>query len=135
MKIIICLDNRGGISFNGRRLSRDRRLTEDIAVLTGGALRISPYSLPLFPEDIFELTVGDDYLEGAGDGEYCFVELEAFSRYLPRIEEIVVYCWNRDYPSDVGMDFVPYEYGFHLSESAEFKGSSHDRITKEIFVR
>ena len=135
MKVIICLDTRGGICFNGRRLSRDRRLTEDIAAVSGGVLRISPYSLPLFPEDVFELTVGDDYLEGASEGEYCFVERETFSRFLPKIEEIVVYCWNRDYPSDVEMDFVPYECGFRLSESAEFKGSSHDRITKEVFLR
>lgn len=37
MTLILCVDDRGGLSFNGRRQSQDRRVREDL--LTMAAVR------------------------------------------------------------------------------------------------
>ena len=36
MKMIVCLDDRNGVSFNNRRQSRDRVVIQDILTLTRG---------------------------------------------------------------------------------------------------
>ena len=49
------------------------------------------------------------------------------------IGTLVIYRWNELYPSDVKFDLDVVAAGFKLVESYDFKGSSHDRITKEIY--
>ena len=50
----ICLEDRNGLLFNGRRLSRDRAQQEDLMTVCGaGRLWISPFSAPLFPADVY----------------------------------------------------------------------------------
>ena len=45
MKIIVCLDDGGGMTFNKRRQSRDRILLADIKAMTEGeTLFASPFS-------------------------------------------------------------------------------------------
>ena len=49
MNLIICVDNKNGIMFNGRRQSRDRAVCEDILDMTGEhLLYTSEYSFALF---------------------------------------------------------------------------------------
>ena len=58
MKIIVCLDDNGGMAFNRRRQSRDRVLIEDIAKTVGNArLYIDKYSAPLFESSALKPTV------------------------------------------------------------------------------
>ena len=136
MTIAVCVDNRGGMLFNGRRLSRDRGLVADLLALAGDApVRAAPFSAALFDGEGERVTVSGDFLDAAGAGDVCFVENAAAAPYMDRVERLVIYRWNRDYPSDTRFDVQPEEYGLRLAESRDFAGSSHGNITREVYVR
>ncbi len=139
MKLIVCLDERKGMTFNHRRQSRDRVLIENLLCTVGnGKLWISPYSLPLFDgaeEKGAEVLASDDFLKKAGEGEWCFVEDRSCAPFLAKIESVTVYWWNRHYPSDLSFDIDLSGEGFDVCYREEFAGSSHELITKEIFER
>ncbi len=52
---------------------------------------------------------------------------------VDRLDRLIVYRWNRHYPSDVR--FPPELADFTLQSSTEFRGSSHDLITREEYTR
>ena len=136
MKLIVCLDERMGMMFNHRRQSKDRVLIEDLLCMVGDArLWIAPYSLPLFEGKEKVPLVSDDFLKKAEAGDWCFVEDRACVSVVSEIETIVIYWWNRHYPSDLSFDIDPSREGFHLQTREEFAGSSHELITKEVFER
>lgn len=134
MKVIVCLDECLGMMFNSRRQSRDRAVIADILKMTEREeLYIGQYSEKLFSESGGKYTVSDSMLDIAQKGEFCFVESERLSGYIHRIEEIIVYRWNRRYPADLYLDIDIENQGFSLVKSQEFEGYSHEKITKEIF--
>ena len=136
MKIIVCLDDALGMLFNSRRQSRDRRVLDDVAELTRGkGLYIAPFSQKLFEGREQEYKVCDEMLSVAQSGEYCFVENMPLKPYISSIEEIVVYRWNRLYPSDMKFDIDLEKEGFKKLSSMDFEGYSHEKITKEVFVK
>ena len=129
MKIIVCLDDNGGMLFNNRRQSRDRAVCEDIIKnLDGEKLFLSPFSQLLFENYNDSICVYEDFLE---KGYICFCENQSLLQY--EADEIIVYKWNRVYPADFycDIDFSVYS----LSEQTEFQGNSHEKITKQIFKR
>lgn len=130
MRIIICLDDKNGMMFNNRRLSRDAVVCEDIITnLADESLKLLTYSVPLFEAFSEKITVVEDV---CGEGVF-FVENKDIQQLLPEIEEIIVYGWNRVYPSDFicNVDFSV----FHIKSQVEFKGNSHEKITKTIYCR
>ena len=131
MKIIVCLGERGGMSFNGRRQSRDRAVIADILSYAEGALTVSPRTAKLFPEGT--VSVMEDPLEARYG--YVFVELGGIARALERVDEIIIYRWNVLYPMDECFDVEPASEGFRLEECSEFAGYTHEKITKEIYIR
>ncbi len=134
MKLFVCLDDAGGMMFNHRRQSRDRVLIADMIHHAGNApLWVSPYSAPLFGEDAPTLRVAPNPTIAAGEDDYCFVEDTPLPQQLDGIRELIIYRWNRLYPSDVR--FACDTSAFVLLESTEFVGSSHDNITKEIWKK
>ena len=135
MNIIICIENSGGMLFNRRRVSRDKAVVEDIVSYTDGAmLRMNEYSSVLFADCGRYYAVDEDFLEKAAPGDYCFVENTAFDGFIGEIEKIIVYNWNRDYPSDLKFDISVLE-GFALEDEREFTGNSHDCITRRVYGR
>ena len=53
MKVIVCLEDKGGMMFNHRRQSRDRVLIADVVKMADGSkIFISQYSAMLFEESI-----------------------------------------------------------------------------------
>ena len=134
MKLIVCLSDDNGMMFNHRRQSRDRVLIADMIRHTQSVpLWVSPYSAPLFGEDCSALQIAPVPAQSAGEREYCFVEDTPLPPNLEGVEELIIYRWNRLYPSDVY--FTNDTAGFSLVESTEFVGSSHDKITKEIWKK
>lgn len=136
MKIIVCLDDNYGMLFNKRRQSKDVKVLEDIADLTK-ELWISPFSEKMFEgmsETVhIEANIDDAFLNKACAGEYCFVENEKLLPHLDKIEQLIVYKWNRKYPSDFKLDLNLNEW--KLIESVDFVGHSHKKITREIYVK
>ena len=131
MKVIICLDDNGGMLFNNRRQSRDKVVLKDIVdCLDGSKLYISEFSQKLFSDCADFVIVDDDFLTGAGEDDLCFVENKSLGD-VSGIIEIIVYKWNRIYPADFkcDIDFSKYK----LVQSIDFKGFSHEKITKETY--
>ena len=136
MRVIVCIDDRGGMLFNNRRNGRDKALLEDVRHdLEGGVLLISGFSEKLIEPSGIRFKVDEDFLTTAGDTDTCFVEGLALRPHLDRISELVIYNWNRRYPSDTRLDIDPAKDGFRMLTLTEFKGNAHERITKEVYVK
>ena len=108
MRIIICLDDRGGLSFGGRRLSRDRALIDFIC-------------------SRYETVADDPYTVGC---DSCFLENTEIKLDVPEIDELVVCRWNRAYPFDRRVEITP---DWHPVSEYELVGSSHDKITVIVY--
>lgn len=131
MKLIFCIDDNNGIMFNNRRQSRDSVLCERVAALCeGSVLWMSEYSAKLF-EDADGLKADNDYMTKAGDDDFCFVEDLDYS--LEDCTQVVLYKWNRHYPSDRYFEADLKALGFKLISKYDFAGSSHKKITEEIY--
>ena len=136
MKLIVCLDDNNGMMFNHRRQSRDRVLIADMISYVGDTpLWISPDSAPLFGEDCKSLLIDPQPAAAAGENDYCFVEDTPLPPDLGSVSELVIYRWNRHYPADRYFDLKPEAMGFQLIEQREFAGNSHEKITKEVYVK
>ena len=131
MKLIVCLDERKGMMFNNRRQSRDRVLIDNMIKMVGDdKLYIAPYSEGLFENKEIKLKVKKNPLKAA-DENWCFIENLPVAEYKDEIETVVIYHWNRHYPGDFFFDLELDSYTLESSE--ELVGSSHEKITKEIW--
>ena len=143
MILIVCIEDNKGMMFNHRRQSQDRVLRRHILDMVGnGKLWMNEYSGKMFAKDSEELLHGpvqtdEDFLKKASSGEYCFVETNSCGLDMfpdtANIESVVLYKWNRVYPADqyFTMDLSDWK----LVETAEFAGSSHEKITEERYER
>ena len=129
--LIACVDDGMGMMFNNRRQSRDKLLIENLLQMCGETnLYYTQYSAKLF-EEVAVGTITDNLLETVQDGEYTFVEDVDVSTLSDRIEELIVYRWNRVYPADKQLE-ISLE-NFELLETIEFAGNSHEKITREVY--
>ena len=121
MVIIVCLDQKNGMRFNHRRLSRDREIIKDIyKMLLDAPLYMSSQSQILF----------EDY-DGKIVVDPKFMETSDFDTH--KVDEIIVYRFDTVYPAD---EYFPINLNeYILMEESEFKGYSHDVITKEIYSK
>ena len=136
MNICVCVEDNMGMSFCRRRLSRDRVMIERLCSHDEYEhIYISKYSAPLFGDTGDErVRVTEDFSE-AGERDLCFFELEHITEYADRVGCIIFYRWNRRYPSDKKFPFLPEAHGYKLKSTFEFAGSSHDKITEEVWTR
>ncbi len=137
MKLIICIDERKGMMFNNRRQSRDSVIIGDIIKSYRGGLDerflISEYSEALFENSSLEYKVKRNPMKSAKETDTCFIEDTWDTDYEDKIEELVIYNWNRHYPAD--SYFHMNLEGFTLVKTEELVGSSHEKITKEIYKK
>ena len=133
MILITCVDNNMGMLFNHRRQSQDRVLKERILKSASGKIIwMNHYSENQFKD--FEnyinnsqnYNIDEHFLSKAACNDICFVEDCSVAPFEQKIEKIILYKWNRDYPA---------EHGWKLISSEDFVGSSHDKITEEIYVK
>ncbi len=135
MKIFVCTDKNGGMLFNNRRQSRDRVVIDDIMKqIDSQKLYIHSYSKPLFP-DCENIVISDVPMDEAQDTDYCFVENLALAPYQDKISEVIIYNWNREYPSDFSLDIILEPGEWKLEEESEFRGSSHEKITRKVYKK
>ena len=113
MKIIVCLDDNGGMMFNNRRQSRDRKVISDIiSTANGEKIYIDEYSASLFDGIQANIAIVSDMREVAGESVFCFIENKTVSSLSGIFDEITVYKWNRVYPADMSFDFDLAANGF-----------------------
>ena len=133
MKIAVCIEKSGGMLFNDRRVSRDSVVQQKLLELVGEAsICINEYSAKLF-EDSSKLKISNDFLSVATDEDICFIENVDVP--IDEASEVYLFQWNRDYPADVYFDYNLKECGFKKVSSEKFEGSSHKKITLEIYRR
>ena len=134
MKLIICLDDKMGMAFNKRRQSRDSAVIADIkSDLDGDALYTDEYSAKLFEGSGCNVKVIESLYKSAQSDYTVFCEREDPRGYSDKTESLCIYRWNRIYPCDVycTIDLN----GYKLVSVCSFAGSSHEKITKEIYVK
>ena len=129
MILAVCVEERMGISFMGKRLSKDRVVREKLLALSGGRLRMSVYSGKQFGTGVY---AGADYLSGAAEDDWVFAENDEYLACADRIGQIVLFKWNRAYPADVYFSF-PGDWA--LVSAEDFPGNSHETITMEVYRR
>ena len=134
MKIIVCADDRLGMMFHKRRLSRDRIVVNRIIELSGETvLWMDPYSKSLFSDMACDNFRTDSaFLEKAGHGEYCFVENRSLRKYESEMESLIVCYWNRRYPADFYLD-IPLTEWKEIARN-EYPGYSHEKITEITYI-
>ena len=136
MTLIVCLSDGGGMTFNKRRQSRDAEVIKNIEELVSDeALFISEFSQSLFSESKVSTIAVTDPLDAAEADDFVFLEDSGAGEFFSKIKRLVIYKWNRRYPTDMLFDINPEENRMKLSERIEFVGKSHERITREIWVR
>lgn len=134
MILIACVDDNLGMLFNNRRQSMDSVLRGRILTMCAGKkLWMNAYSRKQFNTDAEGITVDENFMAKAGSGDYCFNENCSAAEYVNKFEKIILYKWNRVYPADLYFDIDLKNW--HLKESNDFAGSSHDKITEEVYVK
>ena len=133
MKLIVCAEERFGLLFHNRRVSRDRVVTDKILAITSGStLWTNSFSAGLFPGEA-PITVDEAFLERAQKQDYCFLEKGDVRPYASRVEELILFRWNRRYPFDVSFPFGECFGSWQLVSSEDFPGNSHESITMEVY--
>lgn len=131
------MDDRGGLSFNGRRQSQDRRVREDLLAMARRRDAVDGRLLPgdssqsrRLPPSRWTGTPPPGRQRGAGCA--CWSS-RTRRRPWERADRLVLYRWGRRYPADRRLDLPP--KGWRLEGRTEFPGRSHDMITKEIYIK
>ncbi|QIB69336.1 ribonuclease Z [Aminipila butyrica] len=133
MIVITCIDDHNGLMFNNRRQSKDFVVQRDIIeIVKHRPIYMSEYSYKMFADfHSPNIRVEDESLLKAKQGEYCFVENQRLLNYEDKIEKMIIYRWNREYPADVFLDLSLDSW--KRVETEDFKGSSHEKITREVY--
>ncbi len=132
MIVAVAIEDRGGMMFNHRRVSRDQAQQADLLTFCGGRkLWMNGYSAQLFAGE--QIAVDEAFLQKAGPDEVCFVEDQPLLHGEDKIDTLVLYRWNRTYPADMKLELDLTAYV--LTETREFPGNSHETITREIYMR
>lgn len=137
MTAIICIDEKTGMLFNNRRQSKDSTVREKILSLSeNGSLFMNSYSAKQFEESkLSKINIDEKFFEHSQDDDFCFFENCGVSSYIDDINKFVVFKWNRNYPADFYLDFLPWENNWQLKESQDFEGTSHEKITMEVYEK
>lgn len=135
MILVVAIDDHMGMFFNHRRQSQDRILREDLLQTVGKSrLWLSPYTANQFDsEQDTRVCVDNSFFEKAGTGEYCFLEDPDDLTDISKVEELIIYRWNRVYPSDRTLPIDLQRWS--LTHISELSGHSHKKITKEVYSR
>lgn len=132
MILISCVENALGLRFNRRRCSRDRAVCGRILERCGNELWLAESSAVLFqafPEAALHI-VSDP--SQTPEGGYCFWETPV-ENVTP--QKLLLYFWNRDYPSDEKFRFPGGEECWRLAAETELEGVSHPDITERLYER
>lgn len=135
MKVIVFLDNKNGMMFNKRRQSRDKAATDVVCeICQGNVLWMNDYSYSVYGNlEGVEIKCCQDFMQKADTGEYALAETENLKVFEENIEELLVFRWNRVYPSDKKLELDL--SGWKCTAEKEFLGNSHEKITLEKYTK
>lgn len=133
MEQILCIDDDFGMMFNHRRQSQDRILRKHI-MNNWSHVYMTEYSKKMFETE--ELLPGFS-VSIWKSGEALPQDVTLFIEDpddLQDAELLIIYCWNRRYPSDkkLSADFLDH---YAMISEQDFAGSSHDKITERKYIK
>ena len=133
--LIACVDDKYGLLFNGRRVSKDETVIKKLLETIGdNKLWMSQYTSSLFQEEDSKVVlIDDEFLTKASKNDYCFIEDAVPDEIKNKVEKLILFKWNREYPSDtkLEMDLSSYK----IDQACEFEGKSHKKITMEVYSK
>ena len=133
--LIACVDHKYGLLFNGRRVSKDETVIKKLLETIGdNKLWMSQYTSSLFQEEDSKVVlIDDEFLTKASKNDYCFIEDAVPDEIKNKAEKLILFKWNREYPSDtkLEMDLSSYK----IDQACEFEGKSHKKITMEVYSK
>ena len=133
MTTIVCIDEKDGLLFLGKRQSRDAAVRDYILRKKGkGRLLMNAYSAKQF-ETADGITVTEDPLAEAKEDDVCFIENLPLSLSLPHT--LLTVLWNRRYPADTFLDRAALHRCFTPVKTEEFVGKAHEKITVVTYRR
>lgn len=133
MILVVCADEQNGLLFNNRRLSRDSAVCAHLLDYCGDkTLWMSRYSASIFPCNVSNIQVSENFFDAAEVGDVCFAEDADVKLAIERAEAVVIYRWNRRYPSDIKLPEAGLS-GRTLVSKVNFAGNSHPCITQEVY--
>lgn len=138
MVLAVCVDNNNGMAFGNRRQSRDIAVCKDLTEsCKGDTLYMDSYSEILFADfkEFGTKIIVPTSLESlvCDENDCVFIEKISPALFTDKISKIIIYKWNRDYPSDMKFDIDM--SGWTLISATSFPGNSHEQITKEVYRR
>lgn len=133
MKLVVCVDDNFGISFNKRRQSFDFLQRDDLKnIILDKKVYLTEYSYDLYKDLNLNFEIVDKNFKDFLDDSFFIYEGKFLEKIIFKVDEIICYFWNRDYPFDETFDILD---DFKEVESFSFKGKSHDKITRKIYKR
>lgn len=135
MKVIVCIDERGGVCFHGRRVSQDRHQREDVLNHYGDEGLLMKESASHLYGINDSVTVIQDWRDELTECRWWVTEDTEFLCWEDQLKEIVIYQWNRTYPFDEKLP-VPLDGRiWKCIEKRQFSGSSHEKIDMEHYIK
>lgn len=146
MNIIVCADNRMGISFNGKRTTRDHIIMTEILTAYGHDIWIFPNSEKYVRSEIEQhdidvnLHIINDVseLDSLPTDATIFIETgtnEFFDTLLDKVDNIILYQWNTTYMYTEQFPDIHADKRFSVVHQETIEGSSHDEVIKQYFER
>ena len=134
MILVVCLDDGDGLSFLGRRQSRDREVSAHIlSCLEENTLWMEARSAELFPANDPRIRVTDKLPEKKTCADVFFCESKTWLSDLQRFTQVWIYRWNCDYPRDTHFPMEELEAKFVLKDRMDLAGYSHEKIILEVY--
>lgn len=131
--VILTVDDKDGVSFDGKRQSRDREIVKDICSSLDCKIYLTEYSSRLFGDFKDRTEICDNPILKCPDGAAAFLEGHPIGPYIESIGKVILYKWNKVYPADDFFDAREVLEAGSLITSLEFNGFSHEKITKEVY--
>ncbi len=135
VRCIICLDEKNGMMFNKRRLSQDIVIVKDVLEYES-PIMMNSYSYKIFAqEDINKQILVQEGLPILNEDYFQWIEDVDLKDYEIKISELIVYYWNRMYPSDLKCHIDFSDDKWEVISEIELNGNSHEKITKRVYKR
>ena len=136
MKLIVCIDDNNGMAFHSRRQSSDRKVLLKIEELVKSKkVWVHPYSQRLLGNIDADICVDSHFLEVASGEDFCFAEVTDVTTCFSKMDEIVIFRWNRKYPADLHFPMQLLSECWKMTSSFTFTGNSHTEITQETYLK
>lgn len=140
MRLVVFVDDNLGISFNSKRQSKDRIAIDKLLEHIGDSeILLTEYSSKLFESHEVAKVIIENLEYLPCDGTVIIEDLaedleRSIDGMMQHLDKLILIRWNRKYPFTTKLPKILQEIIKKNPEhTEEFKGSSHDKITLEVY--